>query len=80
MPGNESEVEHASIRVVRPAGDCDGDYDIDLADFIRFGACYTGPQEGDLGPDCSCADLDADGDADLADLVVLQAAFTGPQQ
>jgi hypothetical protein len=57
-------------------GDCDGDHDVDLADFVTFAECITGP-DGGVGPGCSCADLDRDNDADLADFTVFQYVFTG---
>jgi hypothetical protein len=57
-------------------GDCDGDGDIDLADFDGFEDCLLGP-DGGLGLDCDCFDLDSDGDSDLADYATFQANFTG---
>ena len=62
------------VRIFR-AGDCDGDGDTDLADFLVFQSCFTGPGQVLREPTCACADFDADGDADLADLVAFQAAF-----
>ena len=59
-------------------GDCDADGDVDLADYLAFEACFTGPGIA-VAADCGCADFDSDADADLADLVAFQAVFTGPQ-
>ena len=59
-------------------GDCDADGDVDLADYLAFEACFTGPGIA-VAADCGCADFDSDADADLADLVAFQAALIGPQ-
>lgn len=59
------------------AGDCDGDGDVDLADFGGFQLCFTGPG-GTASGDCGCADFDGDGDVDLSDFNAFQLAFTGP--
>ena len=59
------------------AGDIDDDCDVDLADFLAFQACFTGPGET-VGPDCRCADFDGDEDVDLLDFFAFQTAFTGP--
>lgn len=58
----------------RQTGDCDGDGDVDLADFLVFQNAFTGPEVLTANP---CTDLDGDGDTDLADLIAFQAAFTG---
>lgn len=58
------------------AGDCDGDGDVDVADFEAFVGCMAGPLGG-LAPQCICADIDADGDADMDDFAPFQRAFTG---
>ncbi|MEW6251620.1 MAG: hypothetical protein AB1716_13315 [Planctomycetota bacterium] len=55
-------------------GDCDGDNDVDIADFNEFESCLTGPG-GELGPYCDCHDLDGDADVDLSDFVELQLSF-----
>ena len=58
-------------------GDCDGDGDVDLADFLAFQSCYTGPV-GPVNPGCECANFDGDDDVDLADFLAFQSAYTGP--
>lgn len=57
-------------------GDCDGDGDIDLADYACFSNCVTGP-DGSIGTDCGTFDLDNDADVDLLDWQRFQAIFTG---
>jgi hypothetical protein len=59
-----------------PAGDLDGDGDVDAGDLAVFAGCMTGP--GVQFPQgCNSADLNDDGDADLVDFAALQAALTG---
>lgn len=58
-------------------GNCDGDEDVDLADFDAFAGCMGGPAHT-LAPECGCADCDADDDVDLVDFAMMQAGFTGP--
>ena len=58
------------------AGDCDGDLDVDLADFAHLADCLGGPGIW-VSDVCGCADLDQDLDVDLADLAPFQRAFTG---
>ena len=57
-------------------GDCDGDGDVDLHDFVDFEACLAGPGGG-LGTGCDCFDLDDNGDVDLGDFAEFQSVFTG---
>ena len=59
------------------AGDCDGDGDVDLQDFLAFQNCYSGPG-APLDPGCECVDFDDDGNVDLSDFLSFQTAFTGP--
>ena len=58
-------------------GDGDLDGDIDLVDFKRLDACFSGP-EGVIEPGCGLFDLDHDLDIDMADVGLFQRAFTGP--
>ena len=58
------------------SSNADGDGDVDLADFLLFAECFTGP-DGATSPACTTADLDGDGDVDLADAIIFQASFTG---
>jgi hypothetical protein len=57
-------------------GDCDGDDDVDLADYTVFVACMAGPENG-LATGCTCSDLDGDVDVDSADWAAFQRSFTG---
>jgi hypothetical protein len=60
------------------SGDCDGDNDVDLADFSAFQLCFTGPEpKSPLAPSCFCVDFNADGDVDLADFGQFQTSYTG---
>ncbi|MBN2448388.1 MAG: dockerin type I repeat-containing protein [Phycisphaerae bacterium] len=57
------------------AGDCDGDQDVDAADFASFEDCMLGPEITTTA--CDCADIDGDTDVDLVDFVAIQRSFTG---
>lgn len=59
------------------SGDCDGDFDVDLADFGQFQLCFGGPGTP-AGEGCVCVDFDGDGDVDLVDFSSFQTAFSGP--
>ena len=62
-----------------PLGDYDRDDDVDLADFVGFDSCFTGPGASDLLPhDCRCMDFNEDSDVDLQDFLAFQTAYTGP--
>lgn len=63
------------------AGDCNGDGDVDLGDFLLLLSCFGGPgvAPSQACDACDCADLDGDGDVDLSDLLDFQASFTGSQ-
>ncbi len=64
--------------VARPAEDLDGDWDVDLADFLAFVDCFAWSAQGARIPiHCRRVDVDGDNDVDLADLIAFQAAFTG---
>ncbi len=59
--------------------DGNGDDVIDLADFLDFNACFTGPIPTYTPDDpCSVHDIDQDGDVDLADFDSFLLAFSGP--
>gem|GEM_PF-2096651 len=62
----------------RRAGDANGDWDLDLADFGAFQRCFSG--EGVTPGDYNCLtfDHDRDGDVDLDDLAGFTAVMTGP--
>ena len=78
--GATTAIADATITVVASGtpGDCDGDGDVDLTDFLVFQTCYTGPDGGPVGPECDPVDFDDDGDVDLQDFLAFQTAYTGP--
>jgi len=57
-------------------GDCDGDHDVDLADFEFVLGCLAGPGVP-ADPGCECAEFDDDDDVDLADFALFQLGFSG---
>jgi len=75
----------ADVSVIPPA-DCDSDGDLDLIEFARLQACFTGsvgPSETPaypVNPELCCAafDYDDDGDVDLADAAFYGGVMTGP--
>ncbi len=58
-------------------GDLNGDFAVDLDDFVVLAACVSGP---DVSPSagCNAADLTMDNDVDLADFADFQRRCTGP--
>ena len=57
-------------------GDHDCDQAVDLADFIAWTACMTGPGAGPYAEDCLPFDFDYDADVDLTDIAGFQRAFS----
>ena len=57
--------------------DFDFDGDIDLGDFARFQACFTG-EGGELEPGCEPGDANGDNGVDQSNLVAFTRAITGP--
>jgi uncharacterized lipoprotein YddW (UPF0748 family) len=55
-------------------GDYDVDGDVDAADYARFFACLTGPDNGPLAGGCDLFDYDADADIDCYDFQLFQAS------
>jgi len=53
---------------------CDGDGDVDLAEFALMQTCFGAA----VAPGCECVDIDADGDVDADDYVILSRFLTGP--
>ena len=79
MTGGDFELTGGFWAVAIPPplpGNCDGDNDVDIADFEALAPCLLGPGNG-LGPDCDCFDLDKDGSVSLTDFAVFQCHFTG---
>lgn len=72
------EVRLCSIGGPTVPGDFDEDCDVDAADVALFIACLTGPDAGELSPDCADRDLDSDGDVDQSDFGIFQECLTGP--
>ena len=64
------------LAVVGP-GDSDGDGDVDLADWLNFSGCMTGPNNGPVGGSCTTFDFNSDTDVDLDDFSDFQVVFTG---
>jgi len=64
-----------TIAAAQP-GDCTEDGVVDLADYLVFEQCVTGPDNGPVMEDCSCADLNEDDDVDLADFAAFQVEFS----
>ena len=61
--------------------DPDGDYDVDVADFVALPDCFSGPVTT-LGDPFTCGaafDLDADADVDMNDVAGFQLRYTGPR-
>ncbi len=58
-------------------GDTDCDLDVDLDDFVDFGACMTGPEGQSIDSGCVPFDADSDQDIDLGDAATFQREFTG---
>ncbi len=64
-------------------GDCDCDFDVDLADFSHFQMCFNGPNRPptrSYEDSCRRVDRDADGDVDLADFEAFQECYNGPNR
>lgn len=64
-------------------GDADGDADLDLADYAKLQACFSGPTDGPgfTPPSAECKeqfDLTFDGDVDMDDYVAAIPQFEGP--
>jgi uncharacterized protein (DUF362 family) len=49
------------------AGDFDANGAVEMADYDRFAACFTGADGGPVGPECAAGDFDGDGDVDCDD-------------
>jgi hypothetical protein len=60
-----------------PPGNTGGDADMDLADYVGFDDCMTGPAGGAMEGCCSY-DTDGDDDVDMDDYLAVHLGFTGP--
>ncbi len=59
------------------ASDINADGRVDLLDFARLQACFTGTGGGPVTPQCESADLDGNGAVDLDDFAQFQNSVTG---
>ncbi len=59
-------------------GDLDFDGNVDQDDADRFTLCFTGPDGGPVGSECSAGDFDSDDDIDCDDWEQFLLAWTGP--
>ncbi|MHC4697673.1 MAG: hypothetical protein ACYTFA_13125 [Planctomycetota bacterium] len=59
-------------------GDLDGDYDVDLDDYVLFVDCMKGPVEAYPTKGCADADFYDDGHVDLRDFAEFKDMFTIP--
>jgi len=67
-----------SFAVGYAAGDSDCSGTVDLADFGRFQACFTGSGGGPAGAGCEMMLFDGDEDVDEDDYATFEAAMLGP--
>lgn len=58
------------------AGDFDGNGTVDMIDYDRFAACFTGPGGGPIGPECAAGDFDGDDDIDCDDWQMFKVVWT----
>ncbi len=61
-------------------GDLEGDGDVDSADFLRFQACFNGPNRPPAAAGCEDMDFNRDGNVDLSDFTVFLSCFNGPNR
>jgi hypothetical protein len=83
---NNPQTIQVTLTVTCVTGDFDGDGDVDLADFVTFSGCMTGPcgdppcEPALYPPDCAPGNFDGDGDIDLTDFADFQVAYAGGPQ
>jgi hypothetical protein len=78
--GSDTEIKLNYITVTPPRwkGDFDDDGDVDLSDYGRFQACFSGPGNEQPDPACARARLQGnDDDVDQEDFAVFQACLSG---
>ena len=76
---DEWNIDDVTLRAFscQPAmGDLNDDGRVDLADYLSFDGCLTGPEGGVTGG-CGPANFDDDGDVDLWDFAEFSAVFEG---
>lgn len=56
-------------------GDCNGDGEVDLDDYMDMAACLSGPMDA-VSSGCECFDLEGDGHVDLLDFSQFQMLMT----
>ncbi|MCA9253002.1 MAG: proprotein convertase P-domain-containing protein [Phycisphaerales bacterium] len=73
-------IDDIELQGVLPSspGDFDNDGDVDGDDFFEFNKCFTGPENGPVGPECNIFKFDPDSDIDLVDFAGFVQVFTGP--
>jgi carboxypeptidase D len=70
-----------TVLAVEIPGDFDADGDVDFADYSAFADCFTGPDGGPVGLECTPGDFPPqDGDVDCDDWVQFLLAWTVPDE
>jgi hypothetical protein len=59
-------------------GDYDCDQEVNLTDFVGWGPCMPGPDDGPYGAGCGAFDGNLDLDVDLSDFAIFQNSIIGP--
>ncbi len=77
LAGNNTLIEDAATICLALPGDHDFDGDVDLVDFARLQACFTGGG-GTAPAGCEMMDMEGDNDVDLTDYSTFEEALTGP--
>lgn len=75
---NSPQTIAVTLTLKRKPGDYDLDGDVDLDDYARFQACYSGSGVTQTDPDCAWADMDGDNDVDPADFDLFRGCLSGP--
>jgi hypothetical protein len=68
-------IDPTDVALVSMVGDCDGDDDVDLADFAVLQTCYSATE---LPGDCHLVDLNADQEVNAEDATWFLNILTGP--
>ena len=75
---HEGVIDDLDVALVSRPGDTDGDDDMDLADFMRLQACFSGRSSPYAVDNCGLLDFDADGDVDEGDVDRFVRVLSGP--